>query len=82
MKPYRITGISKTVENWISNDEMSQASKHSKIVFFEWKSDRLNNGEKSENGKATKRLLVLRRAQRRGYESRKNSFIYKIKIAC
>ncbi|VDI59355.1 Hypothetical predicted protein [Mytilus galloprovincialis] len=60
---YRKQVTSKAIGNGIWNEEISQASKHSKNVFYEWKLDGQNHEKKQEMIKA-KRLL--RSAQRKG----------------
>ncbi|CAG2193004.1 unnamed protein product [Mytilus edulis] len=74
---YRKQVTSKAIGNGIWNEEISQASKHSKS-FYEWKLDGQNIEKKQEMTKA-KRLL--RSAQRRANASRKNTFIEQIMMA-
>ncbi|VDI03339.1 Hypothetical predicted protein [Mytilus galloprovincialis] len=72
---YRETITVKTVGRGIWNKEISNASKLSKLAFFEWKNDRLDDSKYKGMNKARK---VLRSAQRRAHASKRNTLTEKI----
>ncbi|CAG2236429.1 unnamed protein product [Mytilus edulis] len=72
---YRETITVKTVGRGIWNKEISNASKLSKLAFFEWKNDRLDDIKYKGMNKARK---VLRSAQRRAHASKRNTLTEKI----
>ncbi|CAC5403356.1 unnamed protein product [Mytilus coruscus] len=72
---YRETITVKTVGRGIWNKEISNASKLSKLAFFEWKNDKLDDSKYKGMNKARK---VLRSAQRRAHASKRNTLTEKI----
>ena len=75
MPNYRAKASIKPVGKGISNKEICNASKNSKLAFYQWKNDQTDIFKKQKMNKARK---LLRSAQRRARASVRNTLAEKI----
>jgi hypothetical protein len=78
MPNYRAKASIKPVGKGISNKEICNASKNSKLAFYQWKNDQTDIFKKQKMNKARK---LLRSAQRRARASVRNTLAEKIMVS-